>query len=113
MKTKLLFHNQVPSNKEELFPKNVQAPLIQGYLQSLGHQLAFFMGWKGIIPVETIFNRREILESLYAFAVNSGPAEMPKIFYFASLAYDRYLAGNTYLEQGTAFRVHSCIPELV
>ena len=76
------------------------APLVQGYLQSLSHQLAYFMTWKGILPMPALFNRRELLESFYAFAVNSGVAEMSKIFFYAALEYDRVLAGRSYLEFG-------------
>ena len=104
---------EVTGNDDEaIFPKDIQAPLIQGYIQALGHQLAYFMTWKGILPVEALFNRRELLESLYAFAVNSGPAEMPKIFYFAALAYDRYLAGNAFMEQAPrAFALAQAAPQ--
>ncbi|WDE98081.1 tetratricopeptide repeat protein [Lentisphaera profundi] len=105
-------YEEVSGNTEAIFPKDIQAPLIQGYIQALGHQLAYFMTWKGILPVEALFNRRELLESLYAFAVNSGPAEMPKVFYFASLAYDRYLAGKTFMEQGPrAFALAQSAPQ--
>ena len=88
------------NSEDKLFNPVPPAPLLQGYLQSLSHQLAYFMTWKGILPMQALFNRRELLESFYAFAVNSGAAEMPKIFYYAALEYDRVLAGRNYLEFG-------------
>ena len=37
---------------------------------------------------------------------------MPKIFYFASLAYDRYLAGNAFMEQAPrAFALAQAAPQ--